>query len=181
MVTSGRKLVGSFIQTDDLRAMGLGVAKGLIYATSFDWNLNDDTRAFASRFLPRAKVMPNQNMASAYSAITHYLKAIAAVGSKDADQIMAQMRATPINDVFARNGTLRIDGRMSHGMYVIAGEGPGGLRQRMGHGQATQIHRRRRRGPSARRRRMQASQVTPEPQRRPCAGFLQAPPGRAQG
>jgi branched-chain amino acid transport system substrate-binding protein len=124
LVQSGRMLVGSFVQTDDLRGIGLNVAKGLIYASAFDWNLNDETRAFAKRFFPRAKVMPNQNMASAYSAISHYLKAIAAVGSQDADQVMAKMRDMPVNDVFAKNGRLRMDGRMSHGMYVMQAKDP---------------------------------------------------------
>jgi branched-chain amino acid transport system substrate-binding protein len=124
IMSSGRMMVGSFIQTEDVRSIGLNVAKGLIYASAFDWNLSDETRAFAKRFLSRTKVMPNQNMASAYSAVGHYLKAVAAVGSKDADQVMAQMREIPVNDVFAKNGRLRIDGRMSHGMHVMQAKDP---------------------------------------------------------
>ena len=34
----------------------------------------------------------------AYSAVTHYLKAVAAVGKKGAEGVMRTMRATPIND-----------------------------------------------------------------------------------
>jgi branched-chain amino acid transport system substrate-binding protein len=124
VMKSGRMLVGSFVGTDDVRAIGLNIAAGLIYASAFDWNLNDETRAFAKRFLPRAKVMPSQNMASAYSAVGHYLQAIAAAGTRDADQVMAKMREAPINDVFAKDGRLRIDGRMSHGMYVMQAKTP---------------------------------------------------------
>ena len=31
---------------------------------------------------------------------------------------MAQMKATPINDFFAKNGRIRDDGRMIHDMYL---------------------------------------------------------------
>ena len=57
--------------------------------------------------------------AGAYSAVTHYLKAVKAVGGKDADQVMAQMRATPINDFMTHDGTLRIDGRVLRDMYLF--------------------------------------------------------------
>ena len=32
---------------------------------------------------------------------------------------MEKMRATPINDMFARNGRIREDGRMVHDMYLF--------------------------------------------------------------
>jgi len=32
---------------------------------------------------------------------------------------MKQMRATPINDVFAKGGRIREDGRMVHDMYLV--------------------------------------------------------------
>ncbi|MHC2332590.1 hypothetical protein ACVIW0_001879 [Bradyrhizobium sp. USDA 4454] len=54
-----------------------------------------------------------------YSATMHYLKAIEAVGTDEAPQVMAQMRATPVNDFFAKNGHIRIDGRMVHDMYLF--------------------------------------------------------------
>ena len=31
---------------------------------------------------------------------------------------MAKMKATPINDFFAKNGKIRVDGRMVHDMYL---------------------------------------------------------------
>jgi branched-chain amino acid transport system substrate-binding protein len=32
---------------------------------------------------------------------------------------MEQMRKTPVNDFFAKNGKIRIDGRMVHDMYLF--------------------------------------------------------------
>ncbi len=117
-------ITGCFTQPDDIRSVGLATAQGVLYASAFDWNINDETRAFSNRFFKRAEVMPNQNMAAQYSSMLHYLKAVQAVGTKDADTVMAQMRATKVNDVFAKNGELRIDGRMSHGGYVMQAKSP---------------------------------------------------------
>jgi branched-chain amino acid transport system substrate-binding protein len=56
--------------------------------------------------------------AGIYSATLHYLNAIKASGSDDAQTVRAQMMATPINDMFAKNGSIRADGRMVHDMYL---------------------------------------------------------------
>jgi branched-chain amino acid transport system substrate-binding protein len=61
--------------------------------------------------------MPTMIQAGLYSATMHYLKAIEATGTDQAPRVTAQMRATPINDFFARNGKIRIDGRMVHDNY----------------------------------------------------------------
>jgi Periplasmic binding protein len=42
--------------------------------------------------------MPTKIQAGLYSATMHYLKAIEATGTDEAPKVMAQMRATPIND-----------------------------------------------------------------------------------
>ena len=47
-----------------------------------------------------------------------YLKAVKAVGTTDADKVMAQLKKTPINDFYAK-GKIRADGRMMHDMYLF--------------------------------------------------------------
>jgi branched-chain amino acid transport system substrate-binding protein len=49
----------------------------------------------------------------------HYLKAVQAAGTDDTAAVMKKMRETPINDMFAKNGQLREDGRMVHDMYLF--------------------------------------------------------------
>ncbi len=112
-------LVSIFMMPDDVKALGLGVAQGLIYATAFDPDRNDQTRAFTQRFLKRAGKTPNMNMVGSYSAVLHYLDAVKAAGTKETPVVMAKMREMPVNDVFTQDGHLRIDGRMSHPMYVM--------------------------------------------------------------
>lgn len=57
--------------------------------------------------------------AADYSAATNYLNAVKAVGGDDADKIMAHLKKTKINDMFAKNGEIRPDGRMVHDMYLM--------------------------------------------------------------
>jgi len=57
--------------------------------------------------------------AAYYSATLQYLNAVKAVGSTDPDSIMAQLKKTKINDMFTKNGYIRVDGLMVHTMYVM--------------------------------------------------------------
>jgi branched-chain amino acid transport system substrate-binding protein len=61
--------------------------------------------------------MPTMAQASAYSAVRHYLGAIAAAGTDEAKAVMAKMRETPVDDFYVKNGRLREDGRLVHDMY----------------------------------------------------------------
>ena len=103
----------------DTHALGAKETQGLIVTDAFYWDMNDETRAFSKRFLDKVGHMPTMIQAGLYSATMHYLKAIVAIGSDEAPKVMAQMRATPINDFFAKGGKIRIDGRMVHDMYLF--------------------------------------------------------------
>ncbi|HEX9463955.1 MAG TPA: ABC transporter substrate-binding protein [Alphaproteobacteria bacterium] len=115
----GQKLAALLFQISDAHALGLRTASGLIITEGFYWDLNDETRAFSKRFYEKAKRMPSMIQAGIYSSIMYYLKAIDAIGTDDALKVVAKMKATPINDFFARNGVLREDGRMVHDMYLM--------------------------------------------------------------
>ncbi|MNL52031.1 hypothetical protein D3C87_1751730 [compost metagenome] len=62
--------------------------------------------------------------AGTYGAVTHYLNAVKAAGTKDADAVMARMRETPINDFMTKNGKLRVDGRVVRDMYLFQVKAP---------------------------------------------------------
>jgi branched-chain amino acid transport system substrate-binding protein len=101
----------------DIKAIGLKNAQGLILTTAFYWDMDDGKRAFAERFFKRNGTMPTQVHAGTYSAVLHYLKAVAAAGTTDAEAVMAKMRALPVDDV-AFKGRIREDGQMMHDMYL---------------------------------------------------------------
>jgi len=54
-----------------------------------------------------------------YSATLTYLKAVQEAGTDDADAVMKVLKKTKINDVFAKGGYIRADGRMVHDMYLM--------------------------------------------------------------
>jgi branched-chain amino acid transport system substrate-binding protein len=116
---SGVQLVALIAFISDVHSLGLKDAQGLMLTEAFYWDLDDATRAWSKRFYERVKRMPSMTQAGAYSATLHYLKAVKATGSKDADKVMEQMRATSIDDFMTHDGKLRADGRVLRDMYLF--------------------------------------------------------------
>jgi branched-chain amino acid transport system substrate-binding protein len=119
IVKGGQKIIALLQEITDSHALGTKEAQGLILTDAFYWDMNDDARAFSKRFNDKVGHMPTMIQAGLYSATMHYLKAIDAVGTDDATKVMAQMKATPIHDFFAKDGRIREDGRMVHDMYLF--------------------------------------------------------------
>ncbi len=114
----GQTLAGLLVWITDVRSLGLSAAQGLVLTNAFYWDRDDETRAWSMRFYDRTKKMPHMGDAGDYSSTMHYLKAIEAAGTDEAQAVMSKMRELPINDFFAKNGRIREDGRMVHDMYV---------------------------------------------------------------
>ena len=114
----GQTLAGLLVWITDVKSLGLAAAQGLVLTNAFYWDRDDDTRAWSKRFYERMKRMPHMGDAGDYSSTMHYLEAIQAAGTDEAQAVMSKMRDMPINDFFARNGRIREDGRMVHDMYV---------------------------------------------------------------
>ncbi len=117
-LTKTQTLAGLLVWITDVDAMGLKVAQDLTLTNGFYWDRDDETRKWSKRFFELSKRMPTMADAGDYSSTLHYLQAVKAAGTDDTETVMAKMRATPINDMFAKNGKIRIDGRMVHDMYV---------------------------------------------------------------
>lgn len=118
-ITPKQTLAGLLVFISDVHSLGLKAAQGMYLTEGFYWDLNDGTRAWSKRFFEKFKRMPTMAHAGDYSAIMHYLKAVKAVNSDDAQKVMAQMKKTPVNDFFASNGRIRDDGRMVHETYLF--------------------------------------------------------------
>lgn len=121
---SKQTLAGLLVWITDVDAMGLEVAQGLTLTNGFYWDRDEETRKWSKRFFERTKRMPTMGDAGDYSSTLHYLKAVQAAGTDDTATVMAKMKATPINDMFAKNGRIRADGRMVHDMYVYQVKSP---------------------------------------------------------
>ena len=125
IIQAGQKMATLLVFLTDIKGMGLPVAQGLMFTDGFYWDRTDDTRAFAKRWGARNNgAMPTMVQAGAYSATMHYLKAVAAAGTEDADAVSAKMKELEINDFFATKGKIRADGRMVHDMYLAEAKKP---------------------------------------------------------
>jgi len=103
----------------DIKAIGLDAAQGLYLTAGWYWDLNDQSRAFAKRFLDKTGREPTFPQAAIYSATMTYLNAVKAAGSTDPDKVMAELHKAKIDDEFTSNGVIRADGLMEHDMYVM--------------------------------------------------------------
>ena len=124
LMKSGQKVSPLLAFITDIDSIGLQTAQGLILAEAFYWDMNDETRAFSKRFMERVKHAPTSAQAGVYSSVLHYLKAVKQAGTTDAAAVMKIMKDTPINDMFAKNGRIREDGRMVHDMYLFEVKSP---------------------------------------------------------
>lgn len=130
IMKGGQKVVGVGLLVNDIPSIGMEAAQGVRLAEPYYWNLNDDTRAFGRRFQARMKgnPMPNSAQGGQYSAVSHYLKAVAAMGPERAKAsgraTIAEMRSIPVQDVIFGKSTIRIDGRVIHPIYLFEVKSP---------------------------------------------------------
>ncbi len=119
-----QRLVAFYLSVLDVKGLGLAAAAGTVLTEGFYWDIDDGTRAFSRRFLARQGAMPSQIQAGLYSAVRHYLKAVAASRGTDARTVIRTMHALPISDEVVRHAELRPDGRMVHDYYVFGVKQP---------------------------------------------------------
>ncbi len=118
LVAGGQKLATLLFTITDVHSLGLDTAGGLYLATAFYWDRTPDSRAWSQRFFAKHGAMPSMLQAGVYSAVTHYLRSVAAAHTDAAGAVLTQMRATPVNDMFVQGGHVRADGLMVHDMYL---------------------------------------------------------------
>ncbi len=118
IAAGGQKLAGLVIVISDIRALGLTTANGLIFTPAFYWDRDEASRVWSKRFSERTGRMPGMVQAGTYSAVLHYLKAMAAAGTADGKAVADKIRELPVDDFFAK-GRVREDGRMVHDMYLV--------------------------------------------------------------
>ena len=125
VATAGKQRVAALLTfITDVHGMGLQQAQGIMLTEAFYWDLNDETRQWSRRFFEKTKRMPSMVQAGMYSATMHYLKAVAESKTDDTKTVMARMKSTPVNDMFAKNGRIRADGLHLHDMYLMQVKSP---------------------------------------------------------
>ena len=120
IVKGGQNFAGLLVFLTDVHALGLDKAQGLIFTEAFYWDANDKTRAFAKRFAERNRqIHPTMIHAGVYAATLHYLKAVEATKTDDGTKVIAKMKETATDDPLFGKGTIRVDGRKIHPMYLF--------------------------------------------------------------
>lgn len=123
-ITKGMKLAGLLMFINDVHSLGLKTTEGMYLTDSWYWNQTPEARAWSRRFFEKMKRMPSSLQAADYSAVTHYLKAVDAIKTDDADKVIAQMKATPIKDFYTTGTIRKEDGRGIHDMYLMQVKSP---------------------------------------------------------
>jgi branched-chain amino acid transport system substrate-binding protein len=122
LAKSKQRLAGLVFGLNNVHALGMQAAQGLVAVSPFYWNTNEATRAFAKRFQAQhpSKNMPNEMQAGVYAAVLHYLKSVAALGGDTTgDRVVAKMKELPTDDPLFGKGSIRVDGRKLHPMYLL--------------------------------------------------------------
>ena len=124
LTQSGIKLAGLLVFINDVHALGLQAAQGLVLTESFYWDLNDRTRALTKRVLPKTGGnYPAMSHAGCYGGTMHYLKAAASMGAAEAKRsgaaTIAKMKSMPTDDDAFGAGSIRPDGRKVHPVYLF--------------------------------------------------------------
>jgi branched-chain amino acid transport system substrate-binding protein len=116
----GQSLAGMLMFLSDIHGLGLNTAQGLIFTTTFYWDLNDQTRAFAKRFAAaNGGKFPTMVQAGVYASVLHYLKAVEAGKTDDGTKVVAKMKELPTDDPLFGKGSIRADGRTLHPAYLV--------------------------------------------------------------
>jgi len=125
IVQNGQQLAGLLVFLTDVHSLGLTAAKGLRLTESFYWDQNEATRAWSQRFSARFNGRkPSMVHAGVYSAVSHYLKALAVTGSRDGKAVAEKMRATPVADFMTHDAKILPNGWVDRDFYLFEVKSP---------------------------------------------------------
>jgi branched-chain amino acid transport system substrate-binding protein len=121
IAAGGQQFAGLLVFISDVNSLGLKTAQGLVLTETWYWDMTDANRAFTKRWqADRPGKFPTMVQAGVYSAVTHYLKAVAALKSAaDGKVVVAKMKEIPTDDPLFGKGMIRADGRNIHPAYLF--------------------------------------------------------------
>jgi len=123
ITSGGQQFAGLLVFINDVEALGLKTAQGLVLTETFYWDMTDANRAFTKRWqvaAGRPGKFPSMVPAGVYSSVIHYLKAVDALkSSADGRAVVAKMKEMPTDDILFGKGSIRPDGRKLHNAYLF--------------------------------------------------------------
>jgi branched-chain amino acid transport system substrate-binding protein len=121
ITANGRHFAGLLVFINDVEALGLKAAQGLVLTETWYWDMSEANRDFTKRWqVSRPGKFPSMVPAGVYSSVIHYLKAVAALRSaRDGRAVVAKMKEMPTDDPLFGKGSVRVDGRKLHDAYLF--------------------------------------------------------------
>ncbi len=117
LVQNKQKLAGLLVFINDVHAMELETAQGLLVTSGFYWDRNDASRRFADRFRAQVGRPPSKAQAAVYAATLHWLRAVAQSGSVSGEATTRAMKSTPA-DYFGQQATIAANGRVLYDLAI---------------------------------------------------------------
>ncbi|MEV4678220.1 MULTISPECIES: ABC transporter substrate-binding protein [Actinomadura] len=115
----GVRLAVGLLSLSDIHSLGPDALAGVQHTDMWYWNLDERSRAWADRFQAKTGKRPTSNMGANYSAALQYLEAVQRAGTDRPDEVVAQLEGAEIDDMFARNATIRAaDHLLLHDAYL---------------------------------------------------------------
>jgi branched-chain amino acid transport system substrate-binding protein len=121
ITAGGQQFAGLLVFVSDVGAIGLKTAQGLVLTETWYWDMTDANRSWTKRWqAEHPGKFPTMVHAGVYSAVTHYLKAVAALKSSgDGKAVVAKMKEIPTDDPLFGKGYVRADGRNIHPAFLF--------------------------------------------------------------
>jgi branched-chain amino acid transport system substrate-binding protein len=124
IMQSKQRLVSLLLFITDIDSLGLAVAQNIYCTTGVYWDRDEHTRKWCKEYFTQVSAMPTDAQAGTYSAVLHYLRAISACESDQADIVVTKMKETAVNDAFNRNVAIRADGRVLQDLALAKVKSP---------------------------------------------------------
>ncbi|MBN8902033.1 MAG: ABC transporter substrate-binding protein, partial [Rhodospirillales bacterium] len=117
----GQRVAAFFLNISDIVAVGQKEMQGALGVAAVYPAMNAETLALSHRIADRlpGRRAPTAQHLTAYEATLHYLKAVDAAGTANAKEVMAKMKAMPVNDPITQGGRVREDGRFLRDVTVF--------------------------------------------------------------
>ena len=117
----GQNVAAFFLNISDIVAVGQKELQGALGVAAVYPAMNAATLALSHRLadrLPGGRAPTAQHL-TAYEATLHYLKAVDAAGTPATREVMAKMKAMPVDDPITQGGHVREDGRFLRDVTVF--------------------------------------------------------------
>ena len=126
----GINLAVGLMLINDIHSLGVEQFADTLFTDAWYWNMDDQSRAWADRFLAETGVRPSFEHAGNYSAALQYLEAVQSAGTDKADAVVAKLEGKKIDDVFLRNGEVRAEDHLViHDAYLARVKKPAQVKE----------------------------------------------------